>query len=613
MIIEVTCPACGTVFALDQASLKPDDPRVRCGECGAVFEVDAESASPSDDRPFAETGVGWVVVASRDAPEETPDDPGARYVPADEAESWGELGAPENDADIDHTADPAGGDAAAESDSEATVEAAIEQDQDADDASRNAETLTFEPPPPPPLAVVEKPAPAGDDWQALLAEIDTLPDLEAASVADDDGTGHGAEAEAEADEIPATPPHTAELADDAPSNGERLDDATVFADLLADEASDATGLDKDSATIGASSDIIDSGEAVLADATGEMDGADDGDNDEFVLTLDVDAASDTPTTDVADADLAATAEADAAGGSDAVPGSGLPEPSDEEIMREFTVSASDFLPADDAFVEAVVDNFILEADDDALAAETANALDLDLDQPATADTGPTADDDTPDTSGIFVSETRLPDHAGELLPASTAAHAEADSDEALFETAIGMASEPEPPTVWTRYGGAAAAIAAVVLMAQALHQYRADLATVGWLNPVYFAIYGERLAPAWDIRDLCFEQRDASANETAMRVVGRVRNRAEQPLPYPLVHVTLLSRFDDGNGTAPLAHRLLDADRYLLGNSPAERIAPGTSFDVEALLRDPGEQASGYELEVCFRRDDGQLACNSGC
>ncbi|MEM1263179.1 MAG: DUF3426 domain-containing protein [Pseudomonadota bacterium] len=639
MIIEVKCPACGTVFALDKTTLKPDDPRVRCGECQTVFEVNSETIEETAERPFAETGVGWVVVSSRDAPADVDDEEvGARYVTANEAASWAELGAPGNDADVDAVAGGSESDAATVTDeldsaTEGNTRSAsapplvsaadrpvgddLDSDTDgiaaagdndegaaqADDEPQNEETLAFEAPPPPPLSVVDKPPPAGDDWQALLAEIDTLPDLEAATELDAgvDGAQGGAAPTADEADIDLTDGDDAH-AELAAAHDHGRPDANEPAD-------DAL------AGVGESSDIIDSGQAVLSDADDssvDIAGAreDETGDDEFVLSLDVDsplAGADTDAdSDESAAEVPSEPEQDAP---EPITGSGLPEPSDEEIMREFTVSASDFLPADDAFVEAVVDNFILEADDDALAVDTASALNQQINAEASGEaiTDSQTDEQTPDTSGIFVSETRLPEHHAE------ASVPHADSDEAIFETAIGLANEAPTPTFWTRYGGLAAAVAALALMAQALHQYRSDLATVGWLNPLYGTIYGERLAPAWDIRDLCFEQRDASANETTMRVVGRVRNRADQPLPYPLVHVTLLSRFDDGARTTPLAHRLLPADRYLVGGSPAERIAPGASFDVEALLRDPGEQASGYELEVCFRRDDGQLACNSGC
>ena len=98
-----------------------------------------------------------------------------------------------------------------------------------------------------------------------------------------------------------------------------------------------------------------------------------------------------------------------------------------------------------------------------------------------------------------------------------------------------------------------------------------------------------------------------------MRIVGRVRNRGTEPLPYPLLHITLLSRFDDGTGPTALAHRLLEPAEYSPGGPPGDRIAAGEAFDARARLRDPGPDAAGYELEVCYRRDGGQLACNSGC
>ncbi|MEL7536176.1 MAG: zinc-ribbon and DUF3426 domain-containing protein [Pseudomonadota bacterium] len=580
MTAEVECPQCGTVFAFDPQTLKSDDKRVRCGECGAVFDAELHRVGEQPEK-FAETGVGWVVVASRDARSASGDDAVVpRYVSADDADVWEKLGAP-----------------------------ADERASNMSDDTRNSETLALEAIPNPLKLVDSEPAspeepesPAAaeapaeseptpatseptsasrnDDWQALLDEIDTLPDVDENVVATDD----------------ADPPEQAPV-DAAPAA-----DATVTAStedpaiVVDDEPIIELTLDTNAPTDGAeeallSTDVTESGEAVL------------------------DAVSDSADIDPIDADAS-----DASTGDDAVvAGSGLPEPSDDEIMREFAVSESDFLPADDAFVEAVIDNYVLDEADvesteaDEAAAETAEPTS------ATASAATGDDDEEVDTSGIFVNETMLPEHddgAGEVMePAAaieTATSLDKDPDQ-IFETAIGLRPEERPPTIWSRYGGVAAALLALALVFQALHQYRAELATLGSLNPLYETVYGDSLAPAWDVRELCFEQRDASAADNAMRIVGRVRNRGSQPLPYPILHVTLLGRFDNGAGNTPLAHRLLEAERYMIDRAPGDRIAPGEHFDVQALLRDPGPEASGYELEVCFARTDGRLACNSGC
>ena len=78
---------------------------------------------------------------------------------------------------------------------------------------------------------------------------------------------------------------------------------------------------------------------------------------------------------------------------DAGPAEDTPaEPSDADIMREFTVSESDFQPADDAFVEAVFDQFVL-ADEEAAevppeSAAVAEAAEDDIAPDATGATEP---------------------------------------------------------------------------------------------------------------------------------------------------------------------------------------------------------------------------------
>ena len=574
---EVRCPSCSTVFALDMALLKPNDPRVRCGECGSVFNATAHLADDSGDE-FVETGVGWVVVASRDArPTKDVDGQAPRYVPAGDNNIWDTLGSSDEAVDAPGTgaADPADGPHAETahfepapvaltlvSEDEATPEGASEPADDAaGDAAAAADLAT-------PAVAGEAPArtAAGNDWQSLLDEIDTLPDA-------------------------------AEL---APAETET-------------ETADSQGGDNG---------------IVVSSPTTDNDAALTKDNAEAAVDLEVDGAMTL----------------------DAGPAEDIPaEPSDADIMREFTVSESDFQPADDAFVEAVFDQFVLaeeeaaevppesaavaEGAEDDIAPDATGAIEPDRAATAAGEAGTdnatdstntslesagSDEDEALDTSGIFVSETLLPEHEGEArapVPASApAVIAEtAETDDALFETAIGLAPTGAARPGWVRYAGLLAVLLTIALAAQILHQYRAKLATNGSLNPLYTAVYGDALAPAWNIREMCFEQRDASAAEDTMRIVGRVRNRGTEPLPYPLLHITLLSRFDDGTGPTALAHRLLEPAEYSPGGPPGDRIAAGEAFDARARLRDPGPDAAGYELEVCYRRDGGQLACNSGC
>ena len=616
---EVRCPACATVFVLDPGLLRPDDTRVRCGECQMVFNADEHLVDPQPAE-FAETGVGWVVVASRDARPSADDDGGApRYVAAGDDSAWDAIaagsadavnaatGPKESTADDDKNAETAlfepepvvltvvGGAATDEPASDVVpadqstgdpgdMPADGPADEPADAAeSENAAAADVAPGHGAPHDSAGAPKAAGDDWQALLAEIDTLPDV------DELARGETLAGVAAGDGTQAT---TADNNTDAAPD----DELTLVADdeltLVSDDTADALTLAVDEP---------------VADPSSAAD------HDPLPLS-------------------------DFGTGETPVEPAAAMKPSDADIMQEFTVSESDFLPADDAFVEAVIDSFVLEEGADSATPDDAfdivlesqtDSGDADTDRPAiddykqppAASATSDSDDEAVDTSGIFVSETLLPEHesraaTADYVPAATGAEISDDTsrdDDEIFETAIGLAQEPPAATFWTRYGGLGAALLALLLVVQALHQYRTELATLGSLNPLYTAVYGERLQPAWNIRELCFEQRDASAAADTMRIVGRVRNRGSQPLPYPQLHVTLLSRFDDGTGNVPLAHRLLAPSEYLLSGPPGDRIGAGQAFDAQALLRDPGPDASGYELEVCYRRDNGRLACNSGC
>ncbi len=620
MTVEVECPQCGTVFALDVDALKPGDPRVRCGECHAIFAVDPDGATSDDDGAYAETGVGWVIVASRDGSEDVDDEPGARYVAANERDAWKALG----------TAD-----GAAASNSSADEE--IEE-------LRNAETLVHQPAPVSLVLVdeagagetadaAETPgatqAPSGDastDWQALLEEIDTLPEADEQtepSAGDDATTDADA---ADGDPTGAVEPPT----EDAPDNADLVADADAAADDD-ESADDASGSDAD-----------------------KVDEADDQDVVEITLGTDNDDSD--PLLDTGIADLAADAEVDALelitdGADEDASVAAEPAPDNDEpadAMSGFTVSESDFKPADDAFVEAVIDNFVFESETAAPKADTASNQTGDSSEispetdptPGATDNsdnddgdviGDNDDGEALDVSGIFVRETLLPEHGDSVAPedalheappapdiagpdiaAAVPAAKDTDSDR-MFETAIGLAPDVSEPTFMSRHGAKLAAALALLLILQPLHRNRAELATVGKLNPLYEAIYGARLQPAWDVGALCFEQRDASAADGRMNIAAQVRNRSAQPLPYPMLHITLSDRFDNGAGQSAIAHRLVPAAQYLTGGTPGGRIAPGEAFQLTTTLADPGPDIGGYELEVCFHRQDGQLACNNGC
>ena len=150
----------------------------------------------------------------------------------------------------------------------------------------------------------------------------------------------------------------------------------------------------------------------------------------------------------------------------------------------------------------------------------------------------------------------------------------------------------------------------LVLSLQVLHQSREALATIPLFNsvvgPVYRAI-GKPLSPAWDITGWRIEATKGSIEEDDEKLVvySRIGNKSDSPLPYPIINISLTDRFEETLGS-----RQLDPAEYLPDNlDPRELVQPGNNFNAVISIQSPSADASGYELDVCYRVSDGQLRC----
>jgi predicted Zn finger-like uncharacterized protein len=162
-----------------------------------------------------------------------------------------------------------------------------------------------------------------------------------------------------------------------------------------------------------------------------------------------------------------------------------------------------------------------------------------------------------------------------------------------------------------RYGMIAGAVVLVLLLAvQAIHQSRDALATNVTFNrivgPAYRAI-GKPLTPDWDITGWRFEATTGSTDENneLLTVYSRIGNTSGEPLPYPLIAISLTDRFEETIGS-----RILDPADYL-GNDldPRKLVPPDNTFDAVISIRSPAEAATGFKLNVCYRVSGGQLRC----
>jgi len=163
----------------------------------------------------------------------------------------------------------------------------------------------------------------------------------------------------------------------------------------------------------------------------------------------------------------------------------------------------------------------------------------------------------------------------------------------------------------TRWGMIAATILLVLLLGvQVVHQSREALATIPAVNkvigPVYRAI-GQPLAPAWNIKGWRFEATKGNTDEddAELTIYSRLGNKSDQPLPYPLISISLTDRFEE-----TIASRMLDPADYLPSDlDPSKLVQPGNTFNAVISIPSPAADATGFKLNVCYRLTGGQLRC----
>lgn len=153
-------------------------------------------------------------------------------------------------------------------------------------------------------------------------------------------------------------------------------------------------------------------------------------------------------------------------------------------------------------------------------------------------------------------------------------------------------------------------VLALVLAGQLVHAYRETLATYGLFNQTVGPVYemlGQPVTPEWNVKGWQFETTSGSidAESGALMIVSRIANASEQPLPYPLVHVSLTDRFEEIMGS-----RILEPGEYLAGDVDTRRpVAPGESFTAVIPVDEPSADAVGFKLNVCYRVTRASVRC----
>ena len=150
----------------------------------------------------------------------------------------------------------------------------------------------------------------------------------------------------------------------------------------------------------------------------------------------------------------------------------------------------------------------------------------------------------------------------------------------------------------------------LLLLVQVVHAYRKELSTYDLFNQTFGPIYrmlGNPVTPEWDIKGWQFEATNGSVaeGEDVLTIFSRIGNRSEQPLPYPLVHVSLTDRWEEIIGS-----RVLEPNEYLAGDlDPSKPVVPGDNFTAVITVEEPSVDATGFKVNVCYRVSPGRVRC----
>ena len=150
----------------------------------------------------------------------------------------------------------------------------------------------------------------------------------------------------------------------------------------------------------------------------------------------------------------------------------------------------------------------------------------------------------------------------------------------------------------------------LLLLGQMIHASRESLSTYGAFNQSLGNVYralGRPVTPQWNVKGWRFEATRGATdyNEEVLTIFSRIANRAGEPLPYPLVHVSLTDRWEEIIGS-----RILEPNEYLAGDlDPSKPVAPGDGFGAVISIENPSEDATGFKLNVCYRVSPARVRC----
>lgn len=162
-----------------------------------------------------------------------------------------------------------------------------------------------------------------------------------------------------------------------------------------------------------------------------------------------------------------------------------------------------------------------------------------------------------------------------------------------------------------RYIGAALVLV-LMLCAQFLHYNRHSLATNAGIGPLLIGGYrglGVEISPDWNLDQYQINRWVAASDRSdaenpSLKITAQITNRGPQAQPYPLVQLALKDRWDE-----TVAGRVFEPAEYLSDGVTADLLRPGDHIQAVLKVLDPGQDAYGFELDVCMRADDQLLQC----
>jgi predicted Zn finger-like uncharacterized protein len=187
-------------------------------------------------------------------------------------------------------------------------------------------------------------------------------------------------------------------------------------------------------------------------------------------------------------------------------------------------------------------------------------------------------------------------------------HVRRDVLAGLRQRQLGEPSEPASPAIQLAWGGAAAVLA-LVLLGQMIHENRAWLAAHGPLRGPLQSVYGAlgvKVQPPVNLSAYQLRQWGVTGDPNAagtLRVRASILNTSAQLQPYPLLRVTLANRFGTHVGA-----RDFEPAEYL-GRPTARLMTPGERADATLDIQDPGKDAEGFEIDVCLRGAGQTISC----